>query len=385
LRSLVSRAQVERELDVELRFLLDSQIEENLAAGMNSEEARHAALRSIGGLAHLAEQCRDMRRVNFLADLAQDLRYAGRMLARSPGFTAVAVVSLALGIGANTAIYSFLESVLIRSLPVHDPASLVTLNWHTKGRVRSGRPTVIKHGNVNYYFAKAGFTGPTLPFPAFELFRTGSPVFSSVFAYSDAGSLNLVVHGEASLTRAQFVSGEFFRGLGVTPAAGRPIDAADDRAGATPVAVASYRLWQNRFGGTPNIAGESILVDNLAFAVVGVAPAGFYGPGSFNAGMEPDLYLPLHTSTLLDASYPAVPWNDKFSDKNNYWVEIMGRLRPGVGIGRRKRFSAPCFNDSPPTRHRMTRRKRTCRRCSSSRARKGSSRCASPMPSPFTF
>jgi len=340
LRSLVSRAQVERDLDVELRFLLDSQIEENLAAGMNPEEARHAALRSIGGLAHMAEQCRDMRRVNFLADLAQDLRYAGRMLARSPGFTAVAVVSLALGIGANTAIYSFLEAVLMRSLPVHDPDSLVTLNWHTKSRVRAGRPTVIKHGNVNYY---PDNTGPTLPFPAFELFRTDSPVFSSVFAYSDSGPLTLIVHGEAGVARAQYVSGEFFRCLGVTPAAGRPIDPGDDQAGATPVAVASYRLWQNRFGGTPNIAGQSILVDNTAFAVVGVTPAGFYGPGSFNAGMEPDRYLPLHTSTLLDASYPAVPWNDKFSDKNNYWVEIMGRLRPGVGIGQAQAVLGPVF------------------------------------------
>lgn len=312
-RSLVSRTRVEHELDVELRFHLDSQVEENLAAGMNPEEARYAALRSIGGLARIGEQCRDMRRVNFIADLAQDFRYAGRMLARSPGFTAIAVLSLALGIGANTSIYSFLEAVLMRSLPLHDPDSLVTLNWHTKSRVRAGRPTVTKHGNVNYY---PDNTGPTLPFPAFELFRTNSPVFSSVFAYSDSGSLTLIVRGEAGVARAQYVSGEFFRSLGVTPSAGRPIDFDDDRTGATPIAVISYRLWQSRFSGVPAAIGQSILLNNVVFAVVGVMPAGFYGPGSFHSGIEPDLYLPLRTSTLLDASSPAVPQVNKFTDKN---------------------------------------------------------------------
>src|SRR6266850_768526 len=174
-----------------------------------------------------------MRLFAFWEQLLQDLRYAVRMMAAQPLFTAMAALSLALGIGANTAIYSFMDAILLRALPVQNPESLVVLNWRSKDH-----PAVV-HGlnGTNFRDPKIGYTSGNFPFPAYELLRANSPTFSSIFAFKGAGRLNLLIRGHADLAASQYVSGEYFRGLGVPPAAGRLIDSSDDRAGAPPVVV----------------------------------------------------------------------------------------------------------------------------------------------------
>ena len=201
----------------------------------------------------------------------QDVRYTLRGMRLSPGFTAVAVISLALGIGANTAIFSFLDAIIVRWLPVQNPESLVTLNWHTKDR-----PTGAHRGQFVYIpDSKGGFAGPTFPFAALELLADNT-VFSNVFAYSNwgVGSVNLIAKVQPELVNGQYVSGEFFSSLGVRPAAGRLIDASDDRTSAPPIAIISFALWQRRFGGSTDAISQSIVIENVPFTIAGVTPVG---------------------------------------------------------------------------------------------------------------
>jgi macrolide transport system ATP-binding/permease protein len=256
----------------------------------------------------------------WLEQLLQDVKYGFRMMASHPVFTGMAVLSLALGIGANTAIYSFMDAVLLRSLPVQHPEQLVNFDWHTKDF-----PHVAHSFNGgNYRDPKTGFTSGNFPYPVFELFRGNKDVCSNVFAFADASRLNLLVQGQGEVVDGLLVSGDFFSGLGVPPAAGRLISPEDDRAGAPPVAVISFAYWQRRFANNPSAVGQSILVNNNAFTIAGVSAPEFYG---VNPGSARDISLPLHAMSLLD---PNSRDNSQFLDKNYYWVQMMGRLRPGV-------------------------------------------------------
>ena len=174
------------------------------------------------------------------------------------------------------------------------------------------------------YRDRSGITAAIFPFPAFErLQEAAAPVLSSIFAYHPAGNVNVRIRGEADLARGQYVSGDFFRGLAVLPAAGRVIVADDDRAGAQPVVVLSMGYSQRRFGGAAEAAGQPILINNVAFTVIGVTPSEFFG---VDPGAAPDVYLPLRASLLFDPDDAT-----RFLDQNYYWLQIMGRLRPGVG------------------------------------------------------
>lgn len=164
---------------------------------------------------------------------------------KNRAFTALAALSLALGIGANTAIYSFMDSILLRSLPVSDPASLVVVKW--RSRPINGSEFVAHSVDGRFYIDPAGRTASIFPFPAFErLQEASSPVLSSLFAYKSAGNMNVMIKGEAELAKGEYVSGDFFRGLAVSPAAWRLIFADDDRAGAAPVAVLSLGYSERR-------------------------------------------------------------------------------------------------------------------------------------------
>ena len=211
-----------------------------------------------------------MRPFAFWEQLVQDIRYAVRVMARQPLFTVMALLSLALGIGANTAIYSFMDAILLRALPVRNPESLVVLKWHGKDR-----PAVVHSlSGSNFRDPKAGYTSGNFPFPAFELLRANSPALSSLFAFNGAGRLNVLVQGQADLANGQYVSGEYFSGLGVSPAAGRLIGPADDRAGAPAVVVLGFGYAQRRFGDVSRSPGQSILINNAQFTVAGVTAAG---------------------------------------------------------------------------------------------------------------
>src|SRR5437870_7274389 len=253
-------------------------------------------------------------------------------------FSALAVLLLALGIGANTAIYSFMESILLRSLPVAAPESLVVLNWHSRPPQEGSREWVI-HGLQGLFWPgdKGTLVSGIFPYAAFETLREGNPVFSTLFGYFDGLNRNLAVRGQAASASSEYVTGDYFRGLEVLPAAGRLINSEDDRAGAAAVAVISFATSQNRFGGPANAIGQSILVDNIPFTVIGVTPPEFFG---VDPAMAPDLYLPLHTNVLVDGTGAA----RMYGDGNFYWIEMMGRLRPGVSIAQAQAALAPHFH-----------------------------------------
>jgi predicted permease len=324
------RGRREDELREELQFHLANEADERHADGLTEDQARWAARRDLGNVTRLREDTRTLWTWTLLEQLAQDLRYALRMLSANKTFSALAILSLALGIGANTAIYSFMDSILLRALPVSDPASLVVVKWRSKpfaygGRATNGSEFVLHGIDGDFQPDSGGTTGTIFPFPAFERLQEASePVLSSLFAYFRAGNLNVMVKGAAELATGEYVSGDFFQGLAVSPAAGRLLLRGDDRAGAPPVAVISMGYSQRRFGGPANATGQPILINNVAFTVVGVTPSEFFG---VDPGSAPHVYLPMHATSFFvsDAS-------SRYLDPNYYWLEMMGRLRPDVGL-----------------------------------------------------
>lgn len=220
---------------------------------------------------------------------------------------------------------TWMDSILLRSLPVPDPAALVVVKWRS-GPVKFGANEFVLHSvDGRTYRDPAGMSAPIFPFPAFErLQEVSAPVLSSLFAYKQIGSLNVMINGEAELSPGEYISGNFFRGLAVSPAAGRLIVPDDDRAGAAPVVVLSLGYSQRRFGDASRATGQAILINNVPFTVVGVAPAEFFGVDPAEA---PHVYLPMHASLLFGADA-----GNAYLDQNYYWVEMMGRLRPGVSL-----------------------------------------------------
>ncbi len=276
----------------------------------------------------------------FWSELGQDVRYGCRTMTANKAFSALAVLSLALGIGANTAIYSLMESILLRSLPVADPESLVVLNWHSPPPQDGSKEWVhVIHGvqGILWPGDKGAMVSGMFPYGAFETLREENPVFSTLFGYFNGQNRNLAVRGQATSASAEYVTGEYFRGLAVSPAAGRLIDSEDDRPGAAPVAVISFATSQQRFGGPSSAIGQPVLVDNVPFTVIGVAPPEFFG---VDPAAAPDLYLPLHTNLLVDGDRAA----RMYPDGNYYWIEMMGRLRPGVSMAQAQAALAPRFH-----------------------------------------
>jgi macrolide transport system ATP-binding/permease protein len=335
LRWLPRRADKEAELREELQFHLEEEAAERQAQGLAAGEARRAAHRDLGNPALVQEDTRAVWTWAFAEQLVQDIRYGLRTIAANRTFSAMAVLSLALGIGANTAIFSFMDSILLRSLPVPEPDSLVILSWRTPKREMYGSN---RHNN-SFSAPNGGFVGGFFSYPAFELFRKNDSVFSIVFGYQGAGDLNLTFRGQAELARTEYVSGDYFRGLGIPPAAGRLIGPDDDRAGAVGAAVVSFALSQKRFGGPENAPGQSILVNNLPFTVIGVTPPEFFGADPDRA---PDVYVPLHANLLLeDRTYSAAA----YLDANFDWVVPMARLRPGVSAAQAQAAATGPFSE----------------------------------------
>jgi predicted permease len=307
IRSLFLPPQVERELDAELRFHLEKQIQENLAVGVSPEEARLAALRAIGGIAQFKEECRDMRGVNLIENLVQDLRYAVRMLRKSPGFTAVVVLSLALGIGANTAIFSLIDALLLRMLPVRNPQQLVVL-----------RP-MSKRGE------EVGFS-----YPLFVQVRDRTQVFSGILAAANGAGAREMVRsepgGRPERASVQLVSGEYFQVLGVKAFMGRVLAPADDRTpGAHPLAVISYAFWERRFAHDFSAVGKRITLDGQPFTVIGVASPEFFGE---EVGQAPDMWVPLTMQPTFDRGM------SRLDQPSSSWLHVIARTEPGVSEAR---------------------------------------------------
>jgi predicted permease len=297
-RSLVHPQAVDRELDEELRFHLDQQIDTNLKKGMTLAEAKTHALRAIGGVELRKEQCRDERRVSLVENLARDVRMAFRQLRKQPVFTGAAIISLALGIGANTAIFQLLNAVSFRPLPVGQPNELVEVRLEGNGR--AGR-----HTGRNRQWSQ----------PQWLELQRRQQAFQSMLAFSDT-RFNLSTSGEVRYVEGLWVSGSFFETLHVRPAVGRLVTPADDhgRCG-YPAAVISHALWQQEFGGRADIVGQSIPFAGERVPIVGVTPPAFFG---VEVGRRFDVAMPICSTG--------------FERRDHWWLAAIGRLAPGWTI-----------------------------------------------------
>jgi predicted permease len=322
LRSVCRRTAVESELHDELRFHFDRLVDLHVQGGMPLAEAQRRARLQFGGVDQVREECRDARGTQFFDALMQDFRFSLRLLRKSPGFTAIAVLALALGIGANTAIFSVLESVLLRSLPVSHPEHLVVVTDPEQ------------HGG---WFGGQTGSRSLLAYVEFEFLRDHNEVFSEMFA-ADSNYPELEVTlsdastsaGNKQQARIKLVSGAYFGTLGLTPAAGRFFATEVDRArGASPVAVVSYSFWKQRFGFNPSILGTTMQIHHIPFEIIGVAPPGFFGE---TVGEVDDAWVPM---MMQDAVYPG---QDYLSPSplgimnQHMWIQVMGRLKPGISL-----------------------------------------------------
>lgn len=280
--SIFAKAKAESELSTELEFHLEHQIEQNIANGMSPEQARSAALKELGGLAQVEEQCRESRGVNWLEHAVQDLRFALRTWRRNPGFTVLLVLTLALGIGANTAIFSLVNGILLRPLPFPHPEQLVN----------------------------AAYTGPV---PEGALLGFQQRVKSLEIAADSWSGFNLIINGEAVRINGSTVSSNWFSLLGVNAFKGRIFRKGDELPGQDNLAIISYSLWQTRFGGDRDIVGKWITIDNAARQIVGVMPRDFTFPAP-----SVQLWVPIR----VDAQHM---WRDFL-----YWM--IGRIKPGVTL-----------------------------------------------------
>jgi predicted permease len=294
-RALFRRAAVERELDDELRFHLDRQVEKHIAAGHSRAEATRRARLELGGLEPIKEDCRDARGVNVIDHLGQDLRYGLRVLRRSPGFTAIALLTLALGIGVNTALFSVVNAVLLRPLPYVDADRLVMLHQ-----------------------SKPNFAFGTISFLNFRDWKAQNRSFEGMAMVRSSG-FSLTGSGPAEQVSALLVSSELFTLLGVQPVAGRSFAPGEDEIGAPPVALLGANLWRRRFGGSTDILGRTVILDGRGFTVVGVIPDSF---DLMRSGRPRDVYVPIGQWT-----------NNLLLDRGaGLGIKGVGRLKPGVSI-----------------------------------------------------
>jgi predicted permease len=300
LRSLFAKAGVERELERELSFHLNQQIEENIGRGMLPDEARRVAIRSLGGMAQIQEECRDMRRTDLVETIWNDLRYAFRTLCRTPGFAVVLVLTMALAIGANSAIFSVINGVLLRPLPYPNPDRLVCIYFNSDAQPKFA---------LNPY--------------DFRDFRERNRTFESVAAISPYNAQLSGSGGEPVKLTSLAVTAGYFGMLGVSPELGREFTTDDELPGHGRLAVLSNRLWRSQFGSAGDIIGRTITINALPFTVVGVMPPTARHPGNnYHAvadGDTVDLWAPF--------TFEGDP-----NSRGSHFINGFGRLKPGVSV-----------------------------------------------------
>ena len=323
MRSLFGRRAADRALDDELRFHLEREIAAKIAAGMAPQEARFAAMREFGAVEQIREECKDMRSVNWIQDFLQDLRFGVRVLLKSPGFTIVAVLTLALGIGANTAIFSFVNSVLMHALPVSEPQNLVLLKW--SAQAESEHLSISSYGDCENGRKPGTESGCSVSEPFFREVQK-LDMFSDLAAFSGGGGLALTGNGNASVVDGvEYVSGDYFQTLGVRPESGRFISSADDTPAASAVAVLSHNYWKTAFGASPAAIGKTVYLNRVPFTIIGVAEPRF---DALSPGNEIQMWLPLASQMQIDR-----PWDNRDVDANSWWLVVVGRVKPGVTRG----------------------------------------------------
>ncbi|QOY87497.1 ABC transporter permease [Paludibaculum fermentans] len=324
IKAALHRRRLDRDLEEEVAYHLQRRADSLREAG--DPDPEHAALRRFGNPSSLRENLRDQWSFPRLESIWQDLRYAARLLRNSPGFTAVAVLSLALAIGANTSIFTVIDAILLKTLPVPEPGQLLILRNGSRVEkdLRWSRT-----GSMGSLDKESGLrTSSVFPFPAFQKLQA-QLTSASVFSFASLFDIHTVVQGRASMGSGHMVSGNYFQVLGVHPGLGRLLDEADDRPGAPRVAVVSHRFWQTAMASDPAIVGRTLGVNTVSFTIVGVAPPGFYGVSVGGFISAPDVYVPLQAQPLL-APYSRHPSQNVFQASDFLWLNIMARTRPGA-------------------------------------------------------
>lgn len=315
LRQLFSRRDIYDDLSEEIQQHLEEKIEALVADGMRREDAEHAARREFGNVTLLEEQGRDAWQWPTLESVWADLRYALRQLRKSPGFAITVILTMALGIGANTAIFTLVHSILMKSLPVGDTKSLYRIGDAFKDCCLSSGLD-----NANGDFDIFSYEG-------YRHLRESTPEFEQLAAMQAASPLISVRRGSntAKSEPGEFVSGNYFSTFGIGAFAGRVLTDADDKAGAAPAAVMSYQAWQADYAGDPSIVGATFYLQNQPVTVVGIAPPAFYGDRI--SANPPAFWIPLSAEPLLSRT------NSVLHQPVMCWLYLLGRVRPGVAIG----------------------------------------------------
>jgi predicted permease len=293
-RSLFHRRAADAELDSELQFHIERQIRVNIASGMNPTEARRDALREFGGVEQRKEECRDARNINWLQDLAHDLRYGLRMLRKNRGFTSVAVLSLALGIGVNALAFSVVNALLLRPLPVDHPNQLAFVETEKY---------------------------PNLSFPNYVDLRDRNQAFSGLLACR-ISPMDLETANGARRIWGYLATGNYFDVLGVKPLLGHFFHQSDDlHPGASPYVVLSYNAWQSEFGGDSRIVGKSVRINRLSYTVLGVAPPDFHGTERW---YWPEVWIPMMMASQIEVG------SSWLTERNDWNIWVIGRLNPNL-------------------------------------------------------
>ena len=313
-----------REVDEEIQFHLQREMEENMARGMNEKEARRRAAIAFGGRERAREQCRQERPVWTLESMWRDVKYGFRGLTRNPIFTAVAVLTLALAIGANTTVFSLLDQALMQALPVQDPGRLVVLSFagdYSGHRESHGGSS---EGHIHEF-----------SYPMYKDLRDRNTAFSGIVASSTTRA-GITWNDRAEAVGADMVSGNYFQVLGVPAAVGRVLVSSDETApGANPVAVLNFDYWKSRLAEAP-VVGKTMLVNGSPFTIVGVAAPGFH---SMIWGELPDIYVPVTMQKTIEPQW------DYLNDHHSYWMNVVGRLKPGITLAQADASMNALFRD----------------------------------------
>ena len=308
---------LENDLDRELKYHIERRVNDLTLAGLTEPEARRQATLELGGVTQIQEEVRDVWLTRWLRDFAYDLRLSARAFLRSPSFTATVVLSLALGIGATTAIYSLVDQVVLHALPVQDPERLVLIDW-------KGDPaTVNAFGSYNL-----------MSYPICRDLQLQDQVFEGVLCRA-ATTISLSTGGDHRPAAAEIVSGTYFSVLGIRPAMGRLLTNDDDQTpGASSVVVLSYDFWKTQLAGSPDVLGRKVLVNRHPMTVVGVAAPGFHG---IDVGEVPSLWIPAAMSA------EAIPGFNDMLNRRVRWMQVLGRLRPDVTLAQARAGLQPWF------------------------------------------
>ncbi len=328
--NLFRRNRIDREIEAELQAHLALRIDDNLAAGMSPSDARRDALLRFGNPTVTRERVASADAALSLESVWADLRFAVRQLRRSPGFTIVALATLALGIGANTAIFSVIDAVMLRALPVADPTHLVIFSWTAHDHSKIGGSS---------YGDCAAQCSVSVPF--FHTVQTQTSSFSGVAAFAGPLQLDLSGNGPASIAHGEFVSGDYFSVLGLKTLIGRPLGSSDDTPSAPPAIVLDYRYWRRSFGADPSAVGRTVRLNNVEAVIVGVADPHFSG---LTPGKTEDFLMPLSLAKQVHGEW----WSDRdhrLTDPATWWVVIVARLKPGVSVAQAQSEASAFFRN----------------------------------------